>query len=250
MISIVSLIYKSTVFADAVRDSLYEFTPMLHSGEAEFFFVANDATPRIIEHLRRKQYPFIDNRNPFYSQDELFARGIGHPEYIARTYMGWNVAVKNSKEIVVLVCSDNLFAPNWLENLVKHLRENRNLIVCCQLVERKHPRFDVFPGAIHAEFGTHPSNYDKAGFIALAAQMSRPGLRAGGAYMPCAFYRDEMMKRVGLFPEGNLHNGRDFFSIQTYGDEDYFKRAGQAGIAHVTSLDSFSYHFKEGEKDE
>jgi choline kinase len=166
MISIVSLIYKSTVFADAVYDSIMEFTPFIHTGKAEFFFIANDATPRVLEHISRKNYKFFVNNNPIRTEQELFDMGIGWPEYIHRVYRGWNSAIMNAKgEIVVLVNSDNLFSPNWLENLLKNLTQKT--IVCSQLIERKHPKYVLFPGAHHGEFGTHPKNFNKEAFLNL-----------------------------------------------------------------------------------
>jgi len=51
-ISISSLIFKSPVYADSVWESVHKFTPELHNGEAEFFFIANDPTYELIEHLK------------------------------------------------------------------------------------------------------------------------------------------------------------------------------------------------------
>ena len=58
-ISIVSLIYKSPVFADFVYDSIHKYTPLLNSGMAEFFFVANDPTDGVVRHLRKKGYKYF-----------------------------------------------------------------------------------------------------------------------------------------------------------------------------------------------
>ena len=46
-ISISSLIFKSPVYADSVWESVHKFTPELHNGEAEFFFIANDGIHKL-----------------------------------------------------------------------------------------------------------------------------------------------------------------------------------------------------------
>jgi hypothetical protein len=41
-----------------------KYTPMVKSGKAEFFFVANDPTEAVISHLIEREYPFIVNWEP------------------------------------------------------------------------------------------------------------------------------------------------------------------------------------------
>lgn len=185
-ISISSLIYQSSTFADWVHDSIHEFTPMVKTGEAEFFFIANDAIPRVLEHLKNKGYAHHVVNNPRRSTEELFQMGYGPPEYIHRVYRGYNESIRRARgEIVVLINSDNYFSPNWLENLLKHANPRR--VVSSQLVERKHPNHPKFPSAFHGEFGKHPSDFDKAGFLAYASRWTRDRLVRGGAFMPCLF---------------------------------------------------------------
>jgi GT2 family glycosyltransferase len=243
MISIVSLIYKSPIYADSVYDSVMEFTPLVKEGKAEFFFVANDATEKVINHLDTKGYTYYINNNPRLTDDELFAKGIAYPEYIHRVYRGWNVAIEKAKDIVVLVNSDNTFSPNWLEYLLKHSREDR--VVCCRLVERRHPKHGVFPGADELDCGSNPGNYDKAKFLYHAERASIDALKKGGAYMPCLFYK-KVIEKAGVYPEGNLA-GSSFQHIIRHGDEDFFLRLKNSGVEHYTVLSSFDYHFKEGE---
>ena len=284
-ISIASLIYKSTRFADAVYESINEHTPQLRSQGAEFYFVANDATRNVIDHLKRKCYKHYVNVNPVLTPDRLRKNGFAPPEYIRRVYRGYNFGIRKARgEIVVLVNSDNFFSPNWLESLLKHLTRDR--IVCSQLVERKHPKYAIFPGAYHAEFGNHPDNFRKSDFVDYCQKTAIEGIRDGGAYMPCAFHKDLAM-RVGLYPEGNVlvrnawhfslyrsaqfpgegywsrklkrlkiimwRNLRSYFnrttSIMT-GDAYFFDKLARLGVKHVTALDSLVYHLKEGEMDE
>jgi hypothetical protein len=220
---------------------------MLVTGEAEFFFIANDPTEELLRHLQERKYPFFLNRNKKKTDEELFRRGYGTPEYVHRVYRGFNVGIEKSRgEIVVLLNSDNCASPDWLENLLKYL--GPDMIVTSQLAERSHPKHGVFPGAYHCEFGNHPGNFNEPEFLAFVERFKLTGLIEGGAYMPCAVYVENAVK-VGLYPEGNIA-GKSFDDIVEYGDERFFHNLSDAGITHVTALDSIVYHFKEGEIDD
>lgn len=241
------MIYKSKHFADFVYESIHEFTPLIKRGEAEFFFIANDPSDSLLEHLQKKGYQHYVNRNLRYTEEELFSMGYGKPEYIHRVYKGYNQGILHSKgEIVVLVNSDHYFSPNWLENLLKY--SDRSKIVCSKLVERKHPKFGIFPGAYNGEFGDNLNNFEKNAFLQFAEKFGKTGLELGGAYMPCLFYKD-MAFLAGLYPEGNIA-GSTFDDVATYGDIAFFGRLAQLGVQHVTALDSIVYHLKEGENDD
>jgi hypothetical protein len=227
--------------------SLEEFTPMIKRGEADFFFLANDPTEALLSHLVAKGYPHLVNHNPKRTEEELFKLGYGAPEYIARVYRGWNEAIRAAKgEIVVLVNSDNFFSPDWLENLLKYV--SPRTIVSSKLVERAHPQHGVFKGAYHGEFGSHPAKFKKDDFLRFCDLMRITGTERGGAYMPCAFFKNQAL-RVGLYPEGNLA-GASFHQIVAYGDQVFFRKLSKIGVNHVTALDSICYHIKEGEMDE
>jgi len=246
-VSIISLIYCSKKYADGIFQSVQRFTPMISRGEAEFFFIANDPTDEIVKHLTEKGYPFFLNKNERKTNEELFSRGYGTPEYIHRVYRGFNLGILKSKgEIVVLLNSDNCVSPDWLENLLKYL--GPNTIVTSHLVERSHPAYGVFPGAYHCEFGHHPDNFDEERFLDFVLRYKMTGIIDGGAYMPCAFYKKNAVT-VGLYPEGNIA-GKTFDDVIEYGDENFFRKLADNGIVHVTSLDSIVYHFKEGEMDD
>jgi len=246
-VSIICLVYKSTTFADAVYDSLHKHTPKLTSGEAELLFVANDPTKKVIDHLKKKKYNFVINNNPFLSKEMLYLKGYGAPEYISRVYRGYNYGIENCKsDIVVLVNSDNMFSPMWLENLLNKLSENR--IITSQLVERNHPKFGVFPKAILGEFGSNPHNYSEEKFLSFAKKISMSKTKIGGAYMPCIVHKRNLEK-VGLYPHGNIA-GSSFNDIYMYGDERLYEKLKAIGVKHFTSCDSIVYHFKEGEKED
>lgn len=246
-ISIICLIYKSTKFAKAVHDSLYKYTPKLLTGEAELLFVANDATDEVITFLKREKYNFVENDNEFLSDEDLFKLGYGVPEYISRVYKGYNCGIRKcSGDIVVLINSDNMFSPNWLENLLKNLDETK--ILDSQLVERKHPKYGIFPTAIRGEFGSNPDNFKENKFMSFVKKTKKDKLILGGAYMPCMVYKKNIEK-VGYYPEGNIA-GKSFNEIVKYGDERFYAKLDVIGVKHYTVCDSVVYHFKEGEKED
>jgi hypothetical protein len=230
--------------ADWVHDSIYEFTPYLRRNEAEFYFVANDPTDELLVHLQQKGYRHYVNRNEVLTQEQLFEMGYGKPEYLHRVYRGWNKAILQAKgEIVVLVNSDNYFSPDWLENMLKCFSQDS--IITSKLVEREHPEYGVIGGAHRGEFGRHPDDFDRQGFLDFCDKKRITGMERGGAYMPCMFSKDTAVK-VGLYPEGNIA-GKSFDDVVSYGDRVFFENLARMGVEHFTALDSLVYHLKEGE---
>lgn len=258
MISIFSLIYKSTKYIDGLYESIKKFTPLLESGEAEFFFVANDATDKVKGHLKSTGVPHFIWDNNIVPLEVMQARGFAHPEYMRRVYRGYNFGIENCKgDIVVPVNSDHLFAPNWLENLIKHL--DRETVPSSLLVEPGHRQHGVFPEADHKNFGRSPEEFEEDRFLEYVGKISKDETRPGGAYMPSAFYKD-MLIEAGRYPEGNLavppHTEYESFAQASkpygiaYADKVLFFELAKLGLKHVTVLDSIVYHIKEGEKDE
>jgi len=244
--SIICLIYKSPKLADWVYNSLIKYTPLLKSGESEFFFVANDPSPSIISHLIKMNYPFIINNNKHFTEEELFDQGYGIPEYMNRVYKGYNQGILHAKgERIILINSDNYFSPDWLENLIKY--SGLQNIISGTIVERKHPMFGVFPGAIEADYGNTVDNFKENEFIDFSYKIKKTGLRSSGAYMPCLMYKDVAIY-AGLYPEGNIA-GNSKEEILRYGDIDFFCRLEKLGVKHYTAKDSIVYHLKEGEKE-
>jgi hypothetical protein len=243
-ISVACLIYRSIAYADAVFKSLYKHTVQLREGDARFFFVANDATPEVIEHLRRRGYPFIEQNNKPLSEEDMARRGYAPPEYINRIYRGFNRALFESDDIACLISSDNMFSPGWLSALLRELTMNR--VCVSKLVERRHPKYGVFRGAHEANFGTCPRDFNEVEFLGYCARQATPVNEPGYAYTPMLIYRHKALLG-GLFSEGNIRTtGRK----PIYGDVDFFKRLAGIGVEHVTVGDSLVYHFKEGEMSE
>jgi hypothetical protein len=246
-VTIVSLIYKSPRMADWIYESVMGATPMIRRGEARFLFVANDPTPECLQHLESRGYDHIVSRSPARSVAELFAEGYAAPEYMHRVYRGYNEGIEHaSSPTVVLINSDNYLCVDWLENLEKYATHES--IITSTLVEPGHPRHGVFPDAIEADFGRTLDTFDAEGFLGFAERLKETGLVAGGAYMPCLFYREAALA-AGLYPEGNLA-GTSFEDVREYGDVAFFERLRRTGVRHYTSLDSVVYHLKEGEKDD
>lgn len=245
-ISIICLIYKSIELMDAVYKSAWKYTPMLRNGEAEFLFVANDATDQVIAHLEEKKYNYIINENKHFSEDELFQMGYGIPEYMNRVYKGYNQGILHAKgERIVLINSDNFFSPDWLENLLKYSTFKN--VVTSQLVERRHEKFGVFPGAIEKYFGDCIENFNEDDFVKFSFEVRKTGLKQNGAYMPALMWRDIALY-AGLYPEGNIA-GETKEQIVRFGDEYFYDKLKEMGIEHYTSLDSIVYHLKEGERE-
>lgn len=246
-VTIVCLIYKSKQLAKAVYDSLYESTPKLKNGEADLLFVANDPTAELVDYLNKQDYPFMVNVNECLTDQELFERGCGAPEYMRRVYQGYNQGILNAKgKKIVLINSDNFFSTDWLENLLKY--SDYKKIVTSTLIEPGQCEHGVFPGAIQKDFGKVLETYKDTDFQEFAAKTSKTGYTSGGAYMPCLLYKDIAIM-AGLYPEGNIA-GKTFDDIKRYGDESFYDKLNDFGVEHITAKDSIVYHLKEGEKSE
>jgi hypothetical protein len=224
-----------------------KYTPKIKSGDAEFFFVANDPTDAVVSHLVEKNYPFILNVNKKLTEEELFSKGYGLPEYINRVYKGYNQGILHAKgQKLVLINSDNYFSPDWLENLEKY--SDMKKVISCTLVERRHEKFGVFPGAIERNFGNNTENFREDEFIDFTYKFKKTGLAPGYAYMPSLLYKDVAIY-AGLYPEGNIAS-KSKEVIERYGDVDFFERLKKIGVEHFTAKDSICYHLKEGERED
>lgn len=241
-VSIVCMIYKSPQYADWVYRSVMEFTPMIARGEAEFFFVANDPTDELVKHLKKQGYPFVLALHKRLSPEQLAEKGLENREYLNRVYQAWNQAILYAKgQMVCLLNSDNYVSPDWLENLLKYADFDK--FVVPQLVEPSH-HLPVFWCALHGEFGSTITNFKKEAFLAFADIHRITGIKYGGVYQPCLFYKDVAIY-AGLYPEGNLQAPS---GEVTTGDKEFLLRLNKIGIKHITALDSVVYHMGEGEK--
>ena len=250
-ISIAALIYKSKVYADFVYNQVHKYTPMLKTGEAEFYFVANDASTEVLEHLTVMKYPHFIQTNEMLTDDQLYKLGFGKPEYIHR--VGWNRCITEaSGDFVCLVNSDMGFSDSWLENLLKHA--NSTTAVSSLLIERGHETLGHFPdslngtGSIVYNCGKTPLTYSEDKFTEYVNLNKGTNLNKtsrGGVYMPILMPLKQVLY-VDMYPEGNIA-GRSFEDVIDYGDRVLMRKLENIGVKHITSWDSFSYHFQQGE---
>lgn len=246
-ISIVCLIYKSIPLAEALYESVLKYTPLLKSGQAEFFFIANDPTEEVVEFLRAKNIPHYININEHLTEEELFSKGFATPEYMRRVYQGYNLGIQKARgQRLVLINSDNFFSRDWLENLLKY--SDYKKVVSSTLIEPGQDRVGIFPFAIEKDFGRTLDDFEEDEFQKYTERISKTGYMSGGAYMPCLLYKDVAVM-AGLYPEGNLAE-KSFNEVSRFGDEYFYDRLEEFGIEHLTAKDSVVYHLKEGEKSE
>ena len=252
-VTIAALIYKSTIYADFIYNQVHKYTPSITTGDTNFFFVANDASNEVIEHLKNNKYPYYIQNNEKYTNDQLYNMGYGCPEYIHRVYKGWNRCILESKsEYVCLINSDMALSENWLENLLKHV--NDNTAVSSLLIERGHEKLGHFPaslngtGSILYSCGKSPLVYDENKFMNYVKDHKHDNYNKtsiGGVYMPMIFKRDIAIK-VGMYPEGNIA-GAHFNDVIDYGDRVFMRKLKENDVNHITAWDSLVYHFQQGE---
>jgi cellulose synthase/poly-beta-1,6-N-acetylglucosamine synthase-like glycosyltransferase len=248
-VSIVALIYQSPSFAKDFYSHLRRVTPELSQGSAEFFFVANNATTSVLTTLQRELIPFVRFERPVLSESEHFAKGFAAPEYIGRVYAAYNHGVQHSQgELVVLLNSDMVLSKCWLHELLRDF--DGTSVMSPQLVERHHPRFGVFPGAIEMNFGRDFRTFTSEKWDTFCETYQQTHgqspFKDGGPYMP-AMFKKSWFTEFGGFPEGNLAGG-SYSDVRMYGDEAFFFSLSSSGISHRTTSRALCYHFKEGER--
>ena len=229
-IVIVCPTFKSTGYIDFVLNSVQKFTK-----NVEFLFVANDATDRVKNYLKEHQINHIIYEND--DKDEY---------YINRVYKAYNFGGMNANgDIIVFVNTDNAFSENWLENLLRHLKEDR--IVCSRLVESG--KLLSGKNSISKNFGRSYHEYNEEGFLKYARDIREKKLVQGGHsnWMPCAIYKN-IFEKSGRYPPGNRTERSGKI---TSGDTIYFYETLKSiGVKPYTVFDSIVYHIQEGEKDE
>ena len=227
-ISVVVLIYKSTKYIDFVWQSFKK-----HTKNADFLFIANDATDKVKNYLKEKNLPHLILENEDKSE-----------YYLNRVYRAWNYGGFNSSgDIIVFVNSDMAFSRNWLGNLLKNLNQKR--IVCSRLVESN--KLPSGQYAISKDFGKTYKQFKENEFEKFTEKIKKPEIKKNGLFMPCAIYKDLFVKSGG-YPIGNRKekNGKE-----TSGDHIlFYERLKPMGIQHYTCFDSIVYHIQEGELDE
>lgn len=239
-ISIACLIYKSTRWLDFVYEQVQKYTDL---NDNEFYFVANDASEMVLNHLKDKNIPHYIHNNTEEQRKEW---------YINNVYRAWNTAGKMAKgEYVVFINSDMAFSPRWLEILQESI--NDNICICSRLVERGVLSSGTY--GIEKNFGNVPEDYNEKAFLDFYDKIKENIIYPSGLYMPMLI-KKEHLEKVNYYPEGNISpKSNDIFN-PIYaklgepcisGDNVLISRLKTIGIEHYTHFNSIVYHFQEGE---
>lgn len=246
IITVVCLIFKSIEWLEFSYGEALRLRRDFRRGEVELLFVANDASPEVLDFLRKNFIPHIESSGR-KSQDEW---------YINSVYRAYNEGALASKTpLVFLINSDMAFDQGALRNLYRRYESNQ--LATCLLIERGH----LEPGqhAIEKDFGSRPKNFRRQDFLAYAKKISNSDTLLGGLFMPVLCSR-KIFEDFGGFPEGNLRpssidgyledGDREFAlpgEVTISGDAAFFKLLESHGFQHLTRRDSICYHFQEGE---
>ncbi|AFQ42397.1 glycosyltransferase [Desulfosporosinus meridiei] len=239
--SIVCLVYKSVEWLKFVYEQVYRYTDMT---DKEFFFVANDATPAVLNYLRDNYIPHYAFTNTPEQQQEW---------YVNNVYRAYNFAASKAQgDFVLFINSDMAFTPGWFDNLWKAY--NGENCVASRLVESGKLRSGQY--GVEKDFGRDYSTYREIEFQQYAREISEPQLVDGGLFMPLLI-RKEHFEHVGGYPEGQVLLGSDFNhpviakrgEACISGDTVLILKLKTIGIKHQTAFDSLAYHFQWGELD-
>lgn len=146
----------------------------------------------------------------------------------------YDIGIKMCKhDIFSIFHADMICGPNYIENLLKHLKPG-GVVSATRIEPPLHP-----PGKekIVMDFGMYPEDLKIPEFIAYCRQAQQElinkDITTKGIFAPWAMYKDDFIK-IG---------GHDkFFSPFPYEDSDIFQRFILAGYDIIQSRDAFVYH--------
>jgi len=213
---IVCLIYKSVGYLNFIYEQIKDYS---------YMFVANDATPEVLEALKGKNHIIYNDPKP-----EAY--------YLERVYRAWNFGGFNvDSDIIIFVNSDMWFGPNWIDNLLKHF--DRNTIPVSRCIEAG--KYKAINHAITKYFGNSWTNLNTNGILNYMNKISEDKILPNGYFMPCVFYKDDFIKSGG-YPEGNVGkiSGDKYF---------FYNNLIMKEKKHITVCNSLVYHIWEGEMD-
>ena len=247
LLTVVCLIYASTEWAEFAYAEILRGIRDLPRGAAEILFVANDATPDVLEFLVSNRIPHISVKTR-RREDEWFINGV---------YRAYNAGAESARgRYVLFVNSDMGYSAGAIGSLIA--RASSDHLVASRLVEQG--VMESGKHGIEKSFGSSPRRFRRRDFFRYSQSISENREEAGGLFMPLLVPR-EVFLRLGGYPEGNVRPE----SLAAYveadqpaqiaergdacipGDAAFIARAAHHGIEHVTAFDSVVYHFQAGE---
>ncbi len=164
-----------------------------------------------------------DNLRCFYSEEKAsFSDTFNKAAQIA------------TRKYIVFLHNDIVIAPNFLENIIKHLSETN--VVSYTTVEP--PLFTLHqrPGKIIRNFGEDFNNFNEKGFLNFVENEQK--LNADVVSSGISFFM--ALNRATFLKIGGFDN---LFSPMFCEDDDLIRRLSILGLKQITSLDSICYHF-------
>lgn len=246
-VSVVCLIYSGIDWLEFQYAELLRLKKELGFGEVEILFVANDATPEVVQYLKDNLIPFVEHRGKI-SKDEW---------YINSVYRAYNYGASMAKgKYVLFVNSDMAYAPGFLYQIVSRAAEKKYLVA--KLIESG--RLKPAPIAIKKNFGKKISSFRRKKFYRFAKTIASDLDQSGGLFMPCLLSRKVFLE-LGGYPEGNILKSSEegYLNSGEYkqavpgdklvtGDQAFVNRFVFNGGTQITTNSAIVYHFQEGEK--
>lgn len=143
-------------------------------------------------------------------------------------------ATLSTKEYVVYLHNDIVLAPNFLENIEKHLHNNR--IVSYTTIEPPIFAGHERPGKIIYDLGDSLESFRLTDFYSYVAQrqdLDADKIEQGATFFMC-IPKDRLLSLGGM---------DKLFSPMFCEDDDLLRRFAISGLELMTSLDAICYHF-------
>ena len=248
-ITLISLIYSGVDWLEFQYGELLKLSSELPPGEVEILFVANNASPSVIEFLDDNGIPYVVSPG----------RESENEWYINSVYRSYNFGVSQAKgEYVLLTNSDMAYCEGFLYSMM--LEGSPDLYLTGKLIESG--RLRPADAAIKKNFGKKLKRFQREAFEKSARRLRKRGLEDRGLFMPALLHKDTFLK-YGGYPEGNLvvESLDDYLNDRQIkfaeigqkcipGDKAFLSLLTKFDIEHKTNLNSLCYHFQEGEKSE
>ena len=262
------LIYRSVRWLDFVVNGIQKSNfPIAGSRSVDILAVPNDAAPEVIRACGR-----LHSRGSI--DGVLDHRSENPDEYVmARIYRAWNAAVQWAEaggyEFVVLMNSDMIGRPGWVDELIDAKLTDEGLLPTCRLIESERliaPEEgargrgvvsssianhggrlrSAMPETVH-DLGSRPEDFDWFRFVVIASELydrvskglDKP-IEPGKLFMP-VLLRPREWRAVGGYP---IQAPADPLAA----DAVFFRALHEKlGLVHATVNRSIAYHFQVGE---